>query len=340
LQTGKQASFYVQDRLRFGGFTADMGLRFDHYDLIVDQDAWSPRIGLAYYVKRTGTVFRGSYNRLFQTPPIENLLISSSPEGAVFTQSPNKLVQPVPPEKQNSYEFGAQQQIGQKLRLDVAHYVKNITNLSDKDQFLDTGIIFPVAIARGDIRGTEVRLDLAAIRGWNAFLSYANSKANATTPLVGGLFLGQTSDVLLVPGIQFPADHDERNEGQFGITYSAKNGFWGSFTGRYDSGVPSDFDPAIFAGLDPRLQKQLDPVRGRVKPRSIFDVAMGYELMKETQHAVELQLSVANLFDRFYLYNFESVFSGTHIGRPREITGRIVFHFTSEKKQKDAVRGS
>jgi hypothetical protein len=79
--------------------------------------------------------------------------------------------------------------------------------------------------------------------------------------------------------------------------------------------------------LDPKLRAELDVARGRVKPRTIFDFATGVELMKERAYPVTLQFSVQNVFDQLYLYNFESVFSGTHIGRPREISGRIVFHF-------------
>jgi outer membrane receptor protein involved in Fe transport len=151
------------------------------------------------------------------------------------------------------------------------------------------------------------------------------------------LFLGEASDLILVPGIQFPADHDQRNTGQFGVTYSPSKRWWTSFTGRYDSGVPTEVDPASFSSLDPKLQAQLDPVRGRVKPRAIFDIGGGYQLMSEKAHPIELQLSVSNLFDRFYLFNFQSVFSGTHVGRPREVVGRIIFHFSSQKPQKDAT---
>ncbi|HWR17614.1 MAG TPA: TonB-dependent receptor [Terriglobales bacterium] len=339
-KTGKQFAWYVQDRFKWAGLTADMGIRYDHYDLLLTQDAWSPRIGLAYYVAKTGTVVRASYNRLFQTPPVENLLISSSQAGAVFSGDPNKIVTPVPPERQNFYEVGLQQQLGHYVRLDLAHYVKNIRNISDKDQFLDTGIIFPVAVYSGDVRGYEVRLDLAAVRGFTGFLSYANAKANNTTPLNGGLFLGTESDLLLVSGLQFPADHDQRNTGSFGVTYTAPRGWWSSFTGRYDSGVASEVDPQLWATLDPRLQENLDPVRGRVKPRATFDIATGYTLRSESRMPIDLQLSVTNLFDRFYLYNFESVFSGTHIGRPREVSGRIVFRFSSAKPEKDATTSS
>jgi hypothetical protein len=326
---GHEFAFYAQDRLTLlKDLTVDMGIRFDSYRFVVKDYQWSPRVGLAYHISKTGTVLRAAYNRLFQTPPVENLLISSSPAGEVLSPlGAVAAVRAVPAERQNAYEVGIQQQIGSKIRLDISHYVKNIENFSDKDQFLDTGIIFPVAIARGDVRGYEARLDLTPIHGWSGYLSYANAKATATTPLVGGLFLDEATSALLVPGVQFAADHDQRNTGSFGVTYSMKNGFWANFSGRHDSGVPADFDPLILPTLPAQIAADLDPVRGRVKPRTIFDFATGVDLLRDANVPVTLQFSVRNLADTFYLYNFESVFSGTHIGRPREISGRIVFHF-------------
>jgi TonB dependent receptor/Carboxypeptidase regulatory-like domain/TonB-dependent Receptor Plug Domain len=331
-RTGKLISWYAQDHLKlFDRLTVDFGLRYDNYDIVTSDQAWSPRIGLAYFVKQTGTVLRASYNRLFQTPPTENLLLSSSPQGAVLSPLASG-VRAVPPERQNAYEVGVQQQVGKYLRVDISRYVKTIRNFSDKDQFLETGVIFPIAIARGDVRGTELRLDLANINGWSAFLSYANSKSNGTTPLVGGLFLGEPTSDLLIPGIQFPNDHDERNAGQFGVTYTHRSSAWGSFTGRYDSGVPTDFDPATYSTLPLIIQEQVDPVRGRVKPRQVYDVAVGYDLFRESATPVSLEMTVNNIFNRFFLFNYQSVFSGTHIGRPREIAARLVFHFGSPKR--------
>ncbi len=329
---GGDAGFFVQDRITLGGwFTADLGLRVDHYDIVIEDNHVSPRIGLAFHIKKTGTVFRGSYNRLFQTPPVENLLLSSSAAAGAFSPLAGG-VRAVPPETQNFYEVGVQQQIGNYVRVDVAHYVKTIHNLSDKDQFLNTGVIFPIAIARGDVRGTELRVDLAALHGWSAFLSYANSKAIATTPLAGGLFLGEISSELLLPGVQFLADHDQRNSGQFGVLYTHRSSAWFSFTGRHDSGVPSEFDPAVLPTLDPQIREQLDEVRFRIRPRTTVDLAAGVELLRDSRWPISLQFNVQNLLDRFFLYNFESVFSGTHLGRPREITGRLVLHWKSAKK--------
>ena len=147
-----------------------------------------------------------------------------------------------------------------------------------------------------------------------------------TAPIVGGLFLIKEGE-FSQPGERFPSDSDERNEGQFGLTYSHKSGLWGTFNTRYDSGIPANLDGVDFSSLDVRLQSQLDSTRSRIRPRTLLDMAMGADLLRESNHPISLQLGVNNLLDRFYVYNFHSAFSGTHIGRPRELIGRITFHW-------------
>jgi outer membrane cobalamin receptor len=324
-RNGWEVGGFGQDRIRIRHLTLDLGLRLDKYSLLAKNAAASPRVGVAYYIEKTGTVLRASYNRMFQTPPIENLLLASSPQAAVFV--PGLQYGPVPPEWQNVYEIGLQQQITKHIRLDLTRYIKNARNFSDDEQFLETGVVFPLSIARGDVRGLEARLDVRAYHGLGGYLSYANSKAIGTTPITGGLPIGSGNQ--LTPNLKFPGDQDERNEGQFGVTYARKSGLWGTFTGRFDSGVPSEVDPSDAASgeIDPRIAAELDFNRGRIKPRALFNMAAGYELLKETSHPVSLQFGVNNLTERLYLYNFRSIFSGTHVGRPREFTGRITFHF-------------
>jgi outer membrane cobalamin receptor len=329
--TGNSFSYFLQDRMTYDRLTFDVGMRYDHYGFVTKQDYVSPRIGVAYFHRPTKTVFRASFDRLFQYPPVENLLLSSSPEAAVLSplaQNPRA----VPPEKQSAYEFGVQQELFKHIRLDASHYIKQIENFSDKDQLLDTSIVFPVAIARGDVRGTELRLDLTPIHNIQGYISYANARATATTPIAGGLFLGQVNDELLIPGIQFPADHDVRNTGSFGATYTIHRDSWFTLDGRYDSGVPTDASQSELLGVDPALLKGVNLARGRVEPRAIFDIAMGTTLRNESEVPIGLQFAVSNLFDRFYLYNFESVFSGTHVGRPREFSGRLTFTFKGKPK--------
>jgi outer membrane receptor protein involved in Fe transport len=329
--TGTRSAVFVLNRFQFfDRLSVDVGLRFDHYRIVTEENGVSPRIGVAYYLKRTNTVFRAAYNRLFQTPPIENLLLSSSAQAAELTAEQDSPVRAVPVERQNFYEVGIQQQFGGHLRIDVARYTKNIHNFSDDQQLLATGIVFPVAIARADIRGTEVRLDLVALRGFTAYASYANARATITTPITGGLFLGMDAEdaKLLDAGVKLAADQDERNEVQFGSTYFHKSGFWMTFGGRFDSGLPTALQDGEYATLPPQIQSQIDPIRQRTQPRTLLNVVSGFDLMKESSHPLSLQVGVNNLTDRLYLYNFHSAFSGTHIGRPRELVVRLSMGWT------------
>jgi len=237
----------------------------------------------------------------------------------------------VPPEKQNYYEFGLQQQVARHFRIDAVRYVKTVRNFSDEQQLLSTGIVFPVSISGADIRGIETRLDLVDLHDFTAYASYANARASIMTPITGGLFLhgGETEEAadsedqaLGIPGLQLPADQDQRNELQFGTTYLHKSGTWVTFNGRFDSGVPAEVEAEDYPSLDPRLQAALDPIRKRIKPRTILNVLAGFR-WSVGGRALSIQAGVNNLLKRFYLYNYHSVFSGTHVGRPRELLFRV-----------------
>jgi Outer membrane receptor proteins, mostly Fe transport len=338
-RTARTASAFVQDRFSpFKNFTIDAGLRYDDYKLLIHEHAFSPRIGIAYAIPSTQTVIRASYNRLFQPPPAENLLLASSEQAARLSPlavTTGQLgLKPILPDKEHVFELGVQQQLTKFARLTLSAYNKQIRNFSDKDQFFDTGIIFPISIFAGRVNGIEARIDTAEWRGLSGFISYANSRSFGITPINGGLFLGEVVDPLRSPGLRFPNDHDERNSGQFQANYSHKrSGWWASFGGRYDSGVPVDVEPGttreqfIAEGFDPRLFNQIDFQRGRVKPRTLFNFSTGIDLRQSERVALSLALDVQNLTDRLYVYNFESVFSGTHIGPPRQWGGRLTLKF-------------
>ena len=74
----REQALFVQDLVRLGNWTFSAGLRWDHYRLVVDESAVSPRLGAAWYWPRAELVLRASYDRVFQTPAFENLLLASS----------------------------------------------------------------------------------------------------------------------------------------------------------------------------------------------------------------------------------------------------------------------
>ena len=79
----------MQDQFTpFRNFTIAAGLRYDNYKLFIQEDAFSPRIAMGYYIPRTQTTLSASYNRFFQFPPAENLLLASSAEPPRSRRSP------------------------------------------------------------------------------------------------------------------------------------------------------------------------------------------------------------------------------------------------------------
>ena len=338
-KTGRTLSAYIQDRFALAhNLTLDVGARYDHYKLLISDHAISPRLGIAYYVPKTKTTFRASYNRLFQPPPAENLLLASSAEASLI--SPIAVlrgitaVEPILPDKEHAFEGGMQQLLSNYFRLNLTVYQKRIQNFSDKDQFFETGVIFPIAISSGRVTGEEVRLESTDIHGFHGFVSYANARAFGVTPIKGGLFLGEDPQDLFLSGLKFANDHDQRNEAQFQLSYNhRRSGLYAIFNGRYDSGVPADVDPGTTlgeftaAGFDPRLYNDLDFQRGRVRPRMILDFSVGADLMQKERVSMNLQFDVQNLTNELFLYNFESVFSGTHVGYPRLFSGKLSLRF-------------
>ncbi|MGC4082830.1 MAG: TonB-dependent receptor [Vicinamibacterales bacterium] len=236
-------------------------MRVDRYKLLIEQSAVSPRLGIAYHIHQTGTVLRGSYSRLFMPPFSENLLLSSSDEARAIT--PDSSGEDVQPEKQHAFEVGIQQALSTHAKLDVASCRKDIRNVADVDQFLDTTVTFPLSVAKGLAQGIEARLDVPVYKGINGYVSLARAKILLTAPLTGGLFLEDTPPA----GEQFYADHDQRWQSQFGVSYEhPTQRFFASFTGRFDSGIPFEL-PDDFESGDVRGPARADAGERRHRPR-------------------------------------------------------------------------
>jgi hypothetical protein len=66
----------------------------------------------------------------------------------------------------------------------------------------------------------------------------------------------------------------------------------------------------------------------RIQPRSLFDLAVGYDNIFHTDHYKwNLRFTVINLANKDAVYNFFSTFSGTHYVTPRTATVELGFRF-------------
>jgi hypothetical protein len=334
--SGSLYSGFAQDTVRLGRLTLTLGLRCDAYRFLASANQLQPRVGLAWHFRETGTVLRASYNRTFQTPPNENLLLSSSQEAAVLVsplvrEALGAGVVIIRPERQNVYEVGLQQAIGHRVSLNGSFYHKDSRDLQDNDNFFNTGIIFPTSLSRSRTNGAEARFTLVPIGGFSGSVSLTHYHTVVTPPFTGGLFLGSTALDLLTSG-PFIIDHDQKLAVHTIVEYKLRRNLWISGAARYDSGLVSNpSDPAQVAAdrdyfdLLPYVNLTANPPR--VRPRTIADVAIGYERMREDRRIWDAVFQISNLTNRTALYNFQSIFVGTRLVQPRTFAVKLRYYF-------------
>lgn len=326
-KTRGQVSAYAQDTFTpVVNLTVNAGLRYDHSSLLISERQFSPRVGAVYFIPKTRTAVRGSFNRLFMPPQIENLLLADSDQARALSpfQAATGGGANVRAERTSAYEAGFAQDIGGWLKFDAVYWWRHFRNYADPNVFFSTTVIFPNSVAKGFARGLDIRLDVPEKRGWSAFVSYTNQRILQTGPINGGLFL--TDDVIEIgPGTKFIPDHDERNVAAFELMYrNARTGVWVALSGRHESGVPLEIDPVRLEELRSAPGAALaDFSRERVKPWTVLGVSTGAELFRNERVGLRVQFDVLNLADRNFAYNFGNPFEGTHFGYPREFSGRV-----------------
>lgn len=331
-RTGRLFSGFVQSTLRWHELTLAAGLRYDDYQLLVRGRYLQPRVGVSYRVPHLDAVLRGSYNLNYQTPPNENLLLSSSEVASRLAPDSVRdalggAYQPIRSERQHVYEVGVQRALGRLASLDVSAYRKDSRDQQDNNNFFDTGIIFPTTLKAIRVTGAEARLTLPQRRGVSGTLSVTTGRAISTPPFTGGLFLGQDAVALLSAG-PFAIDHDQRLSVHGTAQWALTRGFWSGVSVRYDSGLVANPSDPIEVAADPDFSDLLPYVDltstvPRVRPRAIADLAVGHDFSKGGRRVWSVQAQITNLTDRTALYNFQSVFVGTRLVQPRTIAVRV-----------------
>jgi outer membrane cobalamin receptor len=324
-----EQSAFVQDQIRLGPWTLSAGLRWDHYQLLVNQSAFSPRLGIARYVKAADLVLHASYDRVFQTPAFENILLSSSPE--IESLNPNILRLPVLPSHGNYYEAGLSKDFFAKVRLDVNYFLRRVNNFADDDQLLNTAVSFPVAFLKADIYGAEGKVDIPRWGKLSGFVSYSYLVASASFPITGGLFLGTDAlNAQTQTSGRFWASQDQRNTAHTRFRYQLWPRFWMAGGGEYGSGLPVDFNGTQQQALAQYGQQVVDRVnfaRGRVRPSLAMNVSAGADLWKSEKLMLRAQADAANLNNRLNLIDFAGLFSGNAVAPPRSYALRLAASF-------------
>lgn len=320
---------YVQDQWHRNNWNVGAGLRFDHYGFVAHQSGWSPRVGISRYVPSLNLLLHASYDRVFQTPAMENLLLASSPQ--LKSIAPIVVRLPVRPAHANYYEGGFTKALLGKLRLDANIFRRDFHDYPDDDVLLDTGISFPISFAKARIFGEELRLEVPHWGRFSGYLSYANQSGIGQGPITGGLFLGSDAANQLTNTSKFAVTQDQRNTLRTYVRFQAPARVWLALGSQYGSGLPAEVGSAdpnfLLTQYGPEILSQVNLARGRVRPNFSVDVAGGAEIYRKEQRSAVFQIQVSNLADRVNVINFASLFSGTAVAPPRSVSARLRLSF-------------
>lgn len=295
IRDGFSGGVYFSHTVPFSDeFTLNYGLRADRFNdgFTVNTGQISPSVNLAYGPTDT-QVFRASFNRLFQPPPLELNVAGGS--GAL-------------PQRISAYELSYENQLASNLVGKVALVRKDITDQVDIALLIPNSnipVFAPINFPTALYQGIELSLNTSNPTGWNGFGTATIGSSRPLTPSPQGGHFPEYND------------HDQRVQLTGGVSHTWQEGWFAGADGYYGSGYPQELLPLYNAiGVNPFGYS------GERIPRFIGNLRFGYRPRDEQGKPVSgpgFSVDVLNLFDDRTLLNFFSEFSGTRFVQGRRV---------------------
>lgn len=255
-----EGALYLQDKMEFQGLIANLGLRFDFYDLnthyyvdkfypLRDPNAkkdtkiytrLQPRIGVSFPVSEY-SVFHLNYGTFTQRPNFYQLFYNeiNDDQGiiTIYTLGNPQLK----PENTNAYDVGIVRSFPGGFQLDVSAYYKDVKNLIESAYYkTEGGESYRTYINKdyADIKGFHINLErtTGSIRGYVRY-NYESAKGKNSNPdnlIVPVTFMNYTpteEELSDLAEVRFPEDvyldYDRTHKMIFNLRYitSSEAGF-------------------------------------------------------------------------------------------------------------------
>lgn len=265
------AAAYLRDKIDFGDFTVNAGVRMDYLDVSTDvlkdpkdligadgelltaddykkseaNISFSPRLGFSFPVTDK-TIFTAQFGKFVQMPPLDYLYINKLAFKYFFTNSVQNVAEnsALKPERLTSYEVGIKQQVGDYVNLGVSAYYKETV-----DQIGAFRVSGSSTVPSG--YALYFNSDFSVSRGLDFYLSMRRMNRLAvdiayTLLYASGIGSDPNSKFTLaanpsgeLPNVVFPLDYDQRHTGSINLDYR--------FGGESD--VPKGFGGKILQNL-------------------------------------------------------------------------------------------
>ena len=321
VQAGSQFALYAQDKWQATqNVTFDYGLRYDHSTGYTSGNMIEPRIGVN--VSDGGkNIFHAFYGRFYAAPFLEDVrdaCVVFQAQGGCATTTP---VYDLQPEMDSYYEMGLQHQFDKNLTGWVNIFDKNVVNILDTTQLLNTPLFAVYNNAIGRNVGVEIRLQDRTSAGSNWFYTatISNSLAGGIS---GGTFLFPP-DVngglpLTSPAGLSPEDHSQIVDSTGGYTayFGTGRKWFASLQADYGSGFPVAFEDAN------------ENLSGTLPAHTTFDLNTGrIATTGKGEQGLGVSLQVLNLLDHQYVIKLANGFNTSQIANGRAILLRFTQPF-------------
>lgn len=319
-QPGSQVAIYAQDKWQPSqGVSFDYGLRYDHSTGYVGGYMFQPRLGmnLAFDGNNIFHIFWGRYYAAPLLEDVRQACVIFQAQNGCADQNGNTVTNPVydlQPEMDSYFEAGIQHNFGGHLTGWINIFQKNVVNVLDTTQLLNTPLFAVYNNAIGTNTGGELRLQDRLNNGDSWFLTMTISGSYA-----GGV---SGSTFLFPPGTNPPGvpitspsllsleDHSQTGDGTFSYThrFGHARDWFATLQANYGSGFPVAFQTAnvnlsgtlpAHTTLDLSVGRTVEPGRG---PQGLGVTLNVLNLLND-----QYTIKVANGFNTTQIANGTSV---------------------------------
>ena len=319
-QPGSQFGAYAQDKWQPSqNVVFDYGLRYDHSTGYTSGYMIEPRIGVN--LSDGGrNIFHMFYGRYYAAPLLEDVrqacAIFAAQNGCASTAPPYDLQ----PEMDSYYEVGMQHTFNGNLVGWANLFEKNVVNILDTTQLLNTPLFAVFNNAIGHNQGLEIRLQDRQGNGNNWFFT-----ATISESLAGGI---SGSTFLFPPDVNAglpisspaqlsPEDHSQTVDSTGGYTayFGGHRAWFASLQANYGSGFPVQFENANGASLS-----------GTLPAHTTFDFSTGRIVEPgkgPDSQGLGVTLQVLNVLNHQYVIKIANGFNTTQIANSRTFLVRF-----------------
>ncbi|HTV92366.1 MAG TPA: TonB-dependent receptor [Verrucomicrobiae bacterium] len=323
-QAGSQIGLYAQDKWQAAqNVVFDYGVRYDHSTGYTSGYMIEPRIGIN--ISDGGkNIFHVFYGRFYAAPLLEDVRDACAVFAAQSGCATTTPVYDLQPEMDSYYETGLQHIFSGNFTGWVNIFEKNVVNVLDTTQLLNTPLFAVYNNAIGHNQGVEIRLQDRASNGSDWFFTSTISGSYAGG-ISGGTFLFPT-DVNGDLPISSPAqlgieDHSQTVDSTAGYTarFGSARDWFATLQANYGSGFPVEFQNVNGASLN-----------GTLPAHTTFDLSAGRIVLPgkgpESQ-GLGVTLDVLNLLNHQYVIKIANGFNTTQIANERSFILKLTAPF-------------